>query len=267
MPLVSLRNYVAVGPRGTLAAPVAGGRMLYDWTQTTEHIAHAEQRVLSAMAVAMSAYNIAPARVFIGGFDSGGTMALRIALSHPDLFAGVLSLCGAFPTGNAPLSRLAEIRRLPVLLATGRDSVGYPPDQVCQNLRLFYAAGMSISLRQYPCGHELTTQMLSDVDRWGHGTNHIAGSRRRKFVERERPRIVTDVCAPPALKPTDCVRGSHPAAQYSCGRFVLRNAAAFAGRAGDPRTQSVGFWGRCSSGRAAASRFARSADSIATNVD
>ena len=27
-------------------------------------------------------------------------------------------------------------------------------------------AGLSITLRQYPCGHELMPQMLSDVDRW-----------------------------------------------------------------------------------------------------
>ena len=33
-------------------------------------------------------------------------------------------------------------------------------------LRLFHAAGLSIVLRQYPCGQELTEQMLRDVDRW-----------------------------------------------------------------------------------------------------
>ncbi len=166
MPLISLRNYVAVGPRGTLPGSSPTGRTVFDWSQSEDQIAQAEQRVLSAIAAAKNAYHIAPSRVFIAGFDNGGTMALRIACNHPDLFAGVLSLCGAFPLGHAPLSRLAEVRRLPVLLATGRDSLGYPPEKVCQNLRLFYAAGMSISLRQYPCGHELTAQMLSDIDRW-----------------------------------------------------------------------------------------------------
>ena len=31
---------------------------------------------------------------------------------------------------------------------------------------LFHAAGMSVTLRQYPCGDELTTQMLRDLDVW-----------------------------------------------------------------------------------------------------
>jgi hypothetical protein len=29
-----------------------------------------------------------------------------------------------------------------------------------------HAAGMLVTLRQYPCGHELAPQMLVDVDRW-----------------------------------------------------------------------------------------------------
>jgi hypothetical protein len=29
-----------------------------------------------------------------------------------------------------------------------------------------HAAGCTVALRQYPCGDELTTTMLSDLDRW-----------------------------------------------------------------------------------------------------
>jgi phospholipase/carboxylesterase len=166
MPLISLRNYVAVAPCGTLAAESLCGRPTYGWSQADAHVAQADERVLAAIGTAQNAYNISAARVFIAGFDGGGTMALRLACNNPQLFAGVLSLCGQFPSGRAPLGRLAEVRRLPVFLATGRTSGDYPPAKVCENLRLFYAAGMSISLREYPCGHELTTQMLADVDRW-----------------------------------------------------------------------------------------------------
>jgi hypothetical protein len=47
-----------------------------------------------------------------------------------------------------------------------RDSEIYSVDQVCEELSLFHAAGMSVTLRQYPCGDELTTQMLRDLDVW-----------------------------------------------------------------------------------------------------
>ena len=37
---------------------------------------------------------------------------------------------------------------------------------VCNDLRLLHTAGLSITLRLYPCGHELSPQMLADMDRW-----------------------------------------------------------------------------------------------------
>ena len=110
--------------------------------------------------------NISPSRIFLVGYAGGGTMAYRLALNLPHLFAGAISLGGEFPHGHTPLAQLADVRRLKFLVASGRDSRRYPPQRVCENLRLLYAAGMSISLRQYPCGDDLTTQMLSDLDRW-----------------------------------------------------------------------------------------------------
>jgi phospholipase/carboxylesterase len=93
-------------------------------------------------------------------------MALRIALRSPERFAGVLSLGGEFPKGLNPLARLAAVRKLPLFLASGRDAERYSIERTCQELRLFHTAGLSVTLRQYPCGDELTTNMLSDMDRW-----------------------------------------------------------------------------------------------------
>ncbi|MHB1035606.1 MAG: alpha/beta hydrolase [Pirellulales bacterium] len=167
MPLVSMRNYVAVAPRGS--APCEGspaGRPGYRWRQDEEHIEEAEQRVFDSMEAVEEKFHVAPHRVFLAGFDCGGTMAYRIALDHPERFAGVLSLGGAFPTSRTPLAQLHAARRVALFLACGRDSQTCPSEQVCDNLRLFHAAGMSITLRQYPCAQEITTQMLGDMDRW-----------------------------------------------------------------------------------------------------
>ena len=49
---------------------------------------------------------------------------------------------------------------------TARDSTRYAPQQVASDLRLLHAAGMSLTLRQYPCRDELTTGMLGDLNRW-----------------------------------------------------------------------------------------------------
>lgn len=168
MPTVSLRNYVAVAPRGFCLGGVASDRPTYGWLQTEGQILGAEHRIFEAVEAAKRKFHIAPDRVFLAGFGSGGTMAFRVAMNDPSRFAGVLSICGGFPRGRSPspFSRLTQARRLPVFLAVARDSREYPPEEACENLRLFHAAGISIVLRQYPCGHQLTEQMLRDVDRW-----------------------------------------------------------------------------------------------------
>lgn len=166
MPTISLRNYVAVAPRGFRPGGEFSNRPGFLWPQTDDCIQEAARRVAEAVEAAQRKFHVARDRVFLAGFDAGGTMALRVAMSDPSRFAGALSICGEFPRGRAPFQRLTEARRLPVFLAVARDSREYPPDTACDDLRLLHAAGMSVILRQYPCGQELTAQMLRDVDRW-----------------------------------------------------------------------------------------------------
>lgn len=165
VPLVSLRNYVSVAPRGSRETR-CDDRLAYSWRQSEADIVLAEQRVAESVAAAGRKYHLRHDRVFLAGFDCGGSMALRLALRQPERYAGVASLGGAFPHGRSPLGRLNDVRRLPVFLACGRDSAAYPLSQVCDDLRLLHSAGMSVALRQYPCGQELMSHMLGDLDRW-----------------------------------------------------------------------------------------------------
>jgi phospholipase/carboxylesterase len=165
MPLISMRNYVAVAPRG-LCQFGKDEPLGFGWPQSPEALEQAEHRIFDAIETAAEKFHISRRKVFLAGFDQGGTMAFRIALDQPQHFAGVLSLGGRFPIGRTPFGNFASARKLPVFLACGRDSCEYQSEEVCKNLRLMHTAGMSITLRQYPCGHELTPQMLSDVDRW-----------------------------------------------------------------------------------------------------
>lgn len=166
MPLVSMRNYVAVAPRSPQSARAGGGDALVAWSQTGENWSLGEQVVFDAIEAAQCRFHVAPRRIFVAGFDSGGTMAFRLAMDFPQRFAGVLSLCGRFPAGQTPLKRIALARQVPIFLACGRDSRRYAPLEVCEHLKLFHTAGMNVSLRQYPCGQEMVPAMLGDMDRW-----------------------------------------------------------------------------------------------------
>ena len=52
-------------------------------------------------------------------------MAFRIALNQPHRFAGVISLGGPLPEGDAPLRHFSQARNLSVFLGIGKHSPFY----------------------------------------------------------------------------------------------------------------------------------------------
>jgi phospholipase/carboxylesterase len=166
MPHVSTRNYVAVAPRGTACVDDDEDNAAFRWRQDEDHILLARQRTYDAIFAACEQFNVAASKIFLAGRDEGGTMALRLALDDPHRFAGAISLGGPFPTGIAPLCRLNVARRVPVLLAGGRWATGYGDRELAGDLRLLHAAGISVTVRLYPCGDGVTPGMLADVNRW-----------------------------------------------------------------------------------------------------
>jgi phospholipase/carboxylesterase len=169
MPHISLRNYAAVAPRGTHVSAMAGVTAPatgFGWRQTAQHVDLAQTRVLAAVDKATGQLNIDRRRIFLAGAGCGGTMAMRVALANPNRFAGALSLDGAFPRGGTPLVRLHEARQLPLFIARGRRSNGYSAAVACDDLRLLYSAGMSLTLKEYPGRDVCRPQVLADVDRW-----------------------------------------------------------------------------------------------------
>lgn len=163
MPHISLRNYVAVGPRGVIAEPCGYS---YRWSDGPSSPESAWRRVHQAIEIANQRYNVNPERVFLAGLGDGGTMAMRLALSEPEKFAGVVSIGGAFPQNCAALSRLNAARDLPLLIMRGLESSDYPESQMCDEIRLFHAARMQVHVRQYTCGDDLIVPMLRDLDSW-----------------------------------------------------------------------------------------------------
>jgi len=167
MPKLSLRNYTAVAPRAPkwTETKLEGGYCpLYGWSAQT--VQEAEERIFRAIDKAKAGCNIAPNRIFLAGSGSGGTMALRIGTKYPGFFAGAVSLGGAFPLTDQPLSCWEEARSFPMMMTVGTKSRRFSPKEASEQLRLFYAAGLSVSIRQYNTAEELTKPIFRDVNNW-----------------------------------------------------------------------------------------------------
>ncbi len=164
MPPLSMQNYVGCAPRGTHSSEACGKK--FSWSQSRAATTVAEENIFNAIHVASENFSIASNRIFLAGFGSGGTMALRIALRYPKHFAGVVSICGEFPQNHQPLNNLAAVRQLPLLWMYGDASKKCGVDHICETLPLLHAARIRASIRQYPAKDELLTNMLNDMNHW-----------------------------------------------------------------------------------------------------
>jgi len=160
MPGLSLRNYVAIAPRGLhLHKNSPGWPERGLWSEV-------ERRVLASIRIAKREYHIDPDKVFLAGMREGGSAALQLGLYHPQRFAGVISLGGGLPLEPGGFSELFAARQLPLLVTHGRQDEHYSEGEACHDLRLLHAAGMALHVRQYPGGNDLDPQLLDDMNCW-----------------------------------------------------------------------------------------------------
>ncbi|GHT37521.1 hypothetical protein FACS189427_10570 [Planctomycetales bacterium] len=191
MPQLSMRNYVAVAPQGFVRTTPGGHKQFcrtgippensldvhtiisgamrpkiqYDWFDDETGITEAEERIFDCISLAKKRNNIADKRIFIAGFGSGGTAAMRLGLLYPECFAGIVSLCGRFPSGSGTINRWAAARNTAVYLGIPQQNDGLQRD-ACRGLELLHTAGIPATIREYPCGQELVPQMFQDINRW-----------------------------------------------------------------------------------------------------
>ena len=164
MPLVSTRNFVGIAPRGSNAVSDVPGA--YTWDSSPAGIAEAADRVEDCIALVQDRWNINPDRIFVAGHSVGGTMAYRLGLEFPERFAGAISLGGRVPRGSRVLKNINRIRKLPLLLSVSPTENGYSTEHALSDLRFLHSAGTTLSLRLYPEGDELTTEMFKDMNCW-----------------------------------------------------------------------------------------------------
>ncbi|MCA9135521.1 MAG: hypothetical protein KDB00_02150 [Planctomycetales bacterium] len=171
MPHVSSRNYLATGIRAPMALDSSGHR--FAWSDSGAALQSAEQCVLEAIDRAASQYSVHAERIILAGYHRGGTMATRIAMRHPELFAAAISLGGSFelpPASELDRQRLQE-RRLPMLWQRSLGADHYCEADLIAEIGAASSIGAQLEIRQYRNDDEMNTVVLSDLDRWV--MNHV----------------------------------------------------------------------------------------------
>jgi phospholipase/carboxylesterase len=155
----------------SLQAPIAldfGGRAWFNLLQTGEGFAFdpdevAEGARLTAEAVEEIA-RTSP-RPVLCGFSQGAGMALSVALQRPDLPGPIVAL-SAVPPRAEQLAAPERLRDLKILLAHGSHDPRVPPEVAHATRDLLQQAGASVTYREYPMGHMVIPQEISDARSW-----------------------------------------------------------------------------------------------------
>ena len=165
MPMISLRNYMAVSLRGNPGYDENGKEKPgFYWSR--EGYDEALAGVLECVEVTEKQYHISPKKIYVAGSGGGGSMALRLAFKNPNFFTGVISLDGPVPDDGMMLEHLKELRKVRIMIGLSRGSEKYPVEAFCAHLPVLHAAGLQVTVRNYPTAGALQTDMLRDVDRW-----------------------------------------------------------------------------------------------------
>lgn len=150
MPKISLRNYIGISPQ-------------LDLESGSDDVG---EEIFKSMDQIGLRYTINHQRVFVAGCGVGGTEALKLALTHPNSFAGAISLCGKLPETSGVLGHLRLLRKTQFFVTQCRQDNLFSESRFCENLKTLHVAGFSVTARQYPGSESINDQMLNDLDHW-----------------------------------------------------------------------------------------------------
>ena len=165
-PQLSDRNFIGVGLRGPRSLGSSEGVAGYGWDGATSD--DLEEYVVRAVEQTRREYHVHTERIYFAGLGDGATAAFRAGFRLANRIAGIASLNGPFPTAEPgqPMFRLAEIRKLKVLIGHGLANSQTPIAQAERAYRLMYAAGANVQYHTYSTSKSISNEMLQDVNRW-----------------------------------------------------------------------------------------------------
>lgn len=162
MPMISERNYIGVALRGDVAS--ANG---WSWSADAADSPELLNDVRLIATALRRQYHIHSERIYLAGFGSGATTAMKLMLNKPEWFGGVISFSGEMPSTDAPMARADELKDKRVLLATNLSTSKTGVGDVVAAGRMLYSVGMKVGTRVYQDSATVpTVKMLRDLDSW-----------------------------------------------------------------------------------------------------
>ena len=205
-----------------LQAPVpveGGGGAWYPVDDSAGHVAVDPDNVrlsadwvAGATAALIAETGADPAQVYIIGFSQGASMALGLALTHPDVAAGYIAFAGGLPPEVRAEDWTVE-GGAPVLLGYGTRDARFSAEELDATVATLSDAGLSVQLETFPVPHVVSGAGRRVIASWI--DDRIAGVP----VAQTRPLPIAVTAAPDAGAEPDAVIAEALAAAEARGGY------------------------------------------------
>lgn len=108
----------------------------------------------------------APGRVILGGFSQGGTMSVAFALRHPGRVAGVLNFSGFLADHPSVRATPESVEGTRFFWGHGTSDPAIPFEMALEGRAGLRAAGADLVAPDYPIGHWIAPEELTDAVAW-----------------------------------------------------------------------------------------------------
>jgi len=116
---------------------------------------------------AVTSYGADPERVYLMGFSQGAIMSASVALTQPELVAGVVMMSGRILPEIQPLiAPKEELAGLPFIVVHGTADTVLPITYGRASRELLSSLPVELTYHEYSMGHEVSQESLNDVTTW-----------------------------------------------------------------------------------------------------
>ena len=119
------------------------------------------------LAEAVDRYSLDTERLYLGGFSQGAAMTGAFTLLEPGRIAGAVMASGFLPPDARPSRyRGQDLAGTPIFQAHGTYDNVVPMHFAHQTRDYLATTAADLTYREYPMGHEVTADELSDLAGW-----------------------------------------------------------------------------------------------------
>lgn len=159
-----------ISPRAPHPFSMGGGYTWYDLVEiaSPDHgMFEGSFRKLEAfVGEVRDGYGLDPEKMFFCGFSMGTVMLLSLALTHPELPAGVMANSGYLAEDVGLEYRWNKIANKPFFIGHGTYDPVIPFSYSRRARELLEENGASVTYREYDMGHQINEDSLNDMIAW-----------------------------------------------------------------------------------------------------